>query len=126
MLDMSRPPASRASRPIGRLAGHVLLGHVTYSLLHPVNQQTATEVSSPSVAKRDLMPSSDRDAPLRLPTRNGGGERDRTDDLLLAKQALSQLSYTPGFHKGASVIKWWAREDLNLRPHAYQARALTS
>jgi hypothetical protein len=25
-----------------------------------------------------------------------GGERDRTDDLLLAKQALSQLSYTPG------------------------------
>ena len=27
--------------------------------------------------------------------KNGGGERDRTDDLLLAKQALSQLSYTP-------------------------------
>jgi hypothetical protein len=26
---------------------------------------------------------------------SGGGERDRTDDLLLAKQALSQLSYTP-------------------------------
>ena len=25
----------------------------------------------------------------------GGGERDRTDDLLRAKQALSQLSYTP-------------------------------
>ena len=26
---------------------------------------------------------------------NGGGERDRTDDLLRARQALSQLSYTP-------------------------------
>ena len=26
---------------------------------------------------------------------DGGGERNRTDDLLLAKQALSQLSYTP-------------------------------
>ena len=26
---------------------------------------------------------------------NGGGRRDRTDDLLLAKQALSQLSYAP-------------------------------
>jgi hypothetical protein len=25
----------------------------------------------------------------------GGGERNRTVDLLLAKQALSQLSYTP-------------------------------
>ena len=35
-------------------------------------------------------------SPARVATRNGGGERDRTDDLLLAKQALSQLSYTPG------------------------------
>ena len=26
---------------------------------------------------------------------NGGGERVRTDDLLVANQALSQLSYTP-------------------------------
>jgi hypothetical protein len=26
---------------------------------------------------------------------SGGGERDRTDDPLLAKQVLSQLSYTP-------------------------------
>ena len=51
----------------------------------------------------------------------GGANRDRTDDLLLAKQALSQLSYTPG--RGSA---WWAREDLNLRPHAYQARALTN
>ena len=31
-----------------------------------------------------------------LPTEVGGGERDRTDDPLLAKQVLSQLSYTPG------------------------------
>ena len=27
----------------------------------------------------------------------GGASRDRTDDLLLAKQALSQLSYGPGY-----------------------------
>ena len=32
---------------------------------------------------------------MNIVTRFGGGERDRTDDLLLAKQALSQLSYTP-------------------------------
>ena len=31
----------------------------------------------------------------------GGGERDRTDDPLLAKQVLSQLSYTP-FSVGGS------------------------
>ena len=30
-----------------------------------------------------------------IPTRFGGGERVRTDDLLRARQALSQLSYTP-------------------------------
>ena len=70
----------------------------------------------------------------------GGGERDRTDDLLLAKQALSQLSYTPVPQRAADTdaqrrrhcflaspsSEWWAREDLNLRPHAYQARALTN
>ena len=33
---------------------------------------------------------------------SGGGERDRTDDLLLAKQALSQLSYTPARLVGGS------------------------
>ena len=31
---------------------------------------------------------------------NGGGERDRTDDLLRARQALSQLSYTPIHKRG--------------------------
>ena len=50
----------------------------------------------------------------------GGADRDRTDDLMLAKHALSQLSYGPG------TVTWWAWEDLNLRPHAYQARALTN
>ena len=47
----------------------------------------------------------------------GGAGRDRTDDLKLAKLALSQLSYGPG---------WWAWVDLNYRPHAYQACALTT
>ncbi len=81
--------------------------------------------------------------------KRGGARRDRTDDLLLAKQALSQLSYGPepaltarlrplGFAGHASLTSvvaapraaegeaWWAWEDLNFRPHAYQARALTN
>jgi hypothetical protein len=64
---------------------------------------------------------------------NGGASRNRTDDLKLAKLALSQLSYGPdptGFADPRSVPndppKWWAWEDLNFRPHAYQARALTN
>lgn len=69
--------------------------------------------------------------------RSGGAGRDRTDDILLAKQALSQLSYGPlitplrsylcrGDRQSLRIAKWWAWEDLNLRPHAYQARALTN
>ncbi len=55
---------------------------------------------------------------------DGGGGRNRTDDLMLAKHALSQLSYAPlALPRRRS---WWAREDLNFRPHAYQARALTN
>ena len=53
---------------------------------------------------------------------NGGANRDRTDDLKLAKLALSQLSYGPV----VLLRSWWAWEDLNFRPHAYQARALTN
>ena len=74
----------------------------------------------------------------------GGARRDRTDDLLLAKQALSQLSYGPPDFapselrrasrprkparqsKPRSGEDWWAWEDSNFRPHAYQARALTN
>jgi hypothetical protein len=38
-------------------------------------------------------------APHPVPDRNGGARRDRTDDLLLAKQALSQLSYGPALNR---------------------------
>jgi hypothetical protein len=65
--------------------------------------------------------SSEQDAIDR--TGDGGARRDRTDDLMLAKHALSQLSYGPN---PGRLEKWWAWEDLNLRPHAYQARALTN
>ena len=58
---------------------------------------------------------------------NGGAGRDRTDDLKLAKLALSQLSYGPvDRDKARDALMWWAWEDLNFRPHAYQARALTN
>ena len=59
----------------------------------------------------------------------GGAERDRTADPLLAKQVLSQLSYSPTSHRPTGphlVTEGWAREDLNFRPHAYQACALTN
>ena len=49
------------------------------------------------------MTSKPRDTRLALqPSNTGGGERDRTDDPLLAKQVLSQLSYTPRRDRGGS------------------------
>ena len=57
----------------------------------------------------------------------GGADRDRTDDLKLAKLALSQLSYGPNsIESTIGVSRWWARDELNVRPHAYQACALTT
>ena len=49
--------------------------------LHPVKQHPAPRPRGTAPASKHRRP--------------GGGERDRTDDLLLAKQALSRLSYTP-------------------------------
>jgi hypothetical protein len=40
----------------------------------------------------------------RLPIPAGGARRDRTDDLMLAKHALSQLSYGPGDSHQFAVI----------------------
>ena len=58
-------------------------------------------------------------ASCSLRRKDGGGERDRTDGLLVANQALSQLSYTPArqpiFASGPGVGRprhardaWWA------------------
>ena len=68
----------------------------------------------------------------------GGADWNRTSDPLLAKQVLSQLSYSPiscwkesapdvlciGLRE--SGLRWWAWIELNYRPRAYQARALTN
>src|SRR5580704_6678192 len=47
-----------------------------------------------------------------------GADRDRTDDLKLAKLALSQLSYNP------MRIDRWRREGSNFRPRRCERRAL--
>ena len=55
---------------------------------------------------------------------DGGAERDRTADLMLAKHALSQLSYSPTY--GCPRQGWWAWVESNYRPHPYQGCALTN
>jgi hypothetical protein len=63
---------------------------------------------------------------------DGGDERNRTADPLLAKQVLSRLSYIPTNELSIrdlserSSIRWWAFLGSNQGPHAYQACALAS
>ena len=47
---------------------------------------------------------------------SGGARRDRTDDLLLAKQALSQLSYGP------SPVEYWCQDCWLAEPQLPAAR----
>jgi hypothetical protein len=85
--------------------------------------------SNLSVARSPACKAALQSRALRLAPANGGADRDRTDDLKLAKLALSQLSYGPGWgHRQAALAgtAWWARDELNVRPHAYQACALTT
>ena len=48
-----------------------------------------------------------------LPLGSGGDERDRTDDPLLAKQVLSQLSYTPISLRVRSTLRFPEPQKLN-------------
>jgi hypothetical protein len=54
-------------------------------------------ISRTSLFKRGLLEMKPGLLEMRAPAiaASGGARRDRTDDLLLAKQALSQLSYGP-------------------------------
>ena len=45
-----------------------------------------------------------RSVVLRSDQETGGANRDRTDDLMLAKHALSQLSYGPGYEHVTSPL----------------------
>ena len=55
----------------------------------------------------------------KLKIRTGGGERVRTDDLRLAKPALSQLSYTPfAKRKANQQVSLTALEEANKNPLA--------
>ena len=63
----------------------------------------------------------------------GGADRIRTDDPLLAKQMLSQLSYSPEaripplfLYRCGDSRSWWVWLELNQRPPPYQDGALTN
>src|SRR5277367_2989970 len=87
-------------KPCGPVTGMPDMSTSVMSLLasSPIQSTNRNDsTKAPHAANRNFMPSN-RGNSASLASYHqtgGGGERDRTDDLLLAKQALSQLSYTP-------------------------------
>ena len=96
--------------------------------VEPFNTMKTVAVLTPNVGQQ-LGPSAlgqtSRPARCSSPIAEvGGADRDRTGDPLLAKQVLSQLSYSPMF--ACLRLNWWAWVESNYRPHPYQGCALTN
>ena len=95
------PPTSRLSgvrsnhlsyAPIFFFPPRTLCGHTTLLTvrIRSLSVGFCTHIGSLDLARNGL-----RVLPNALAFRRGGDEEDRTPDPLLAKQVLSQLSYTP-------------------------------
>jgi hypothetical protein len=90
------------------LRGIAPAGRSDRSPLHDVRQHD-------SIGPHGLMESKDV-AYGRAKIPAGGARRDRTDDLLLAKQALSQLSYGPSGEQNSDVSHQETRRRPDYRP----------
>ena len=91
----SRFAESRSKRSIERFACFHLGSAIRLSLLVGLGgleppTSRLSGVRSNRLSYKPIVPDS-----VLIPSPCGGDKRDRTVDLLLAKQALSQLSYTP-------------------------------
>jgi hypothetical protein len=122
-------PAHQQVRPQPTMppAHNLLLPELLKISRLPTSRRSQKRTKAPPSLSSTLLP--------RPPHSAGGANRDRTGDLLLAKQALSQLSYGPVTPcplcrslppHAPAVGEWWVWMDLNHRPHAYQACALTN
>jgi hypothetical protein len=94
------PPAKTSSSPDPRPNDATRRSCRAASAVASATARAAPLRKRPRLLRTTCSALSRRKSAAAAPTRRfasvgGGGERNRTDDLLLAKQALSQLSYTP-------------------------------
>ena len=123
---------TRSHGPAGAAAGGQLnAANRIHSLFTISNTRTPSHKEQNARVSFDPR-GSQRTAPrvsltFRTADPSGGARRDRTDDLMLAKHALSQLSYGPLRRWPPRERRgWWAWDDSNVRPHPYQGCALTT
>ena len=73
----------------------LVLQHKTPALGRGSNSDRRIIIRRPSATSLACCASLNYKTPANARVSNGGRDRDRTDDLLVANEALSQLSYTP-------------------------------
>src|SRR5690349_21458468 len=86
--DLERPFACRTYPINGAVTPSLVVEALAPTLGHVPSSRFQTPARGLATARE-----SQRHRMLRQPS--GGARRDRTDDLMLAKHALSQLSYGP-------------------------------
>ena len=84
------------SRPISFQANRAQT-FFSYRIFRRETKASTSHYKEPFICRQEHNASLPTTAAL---SRGGGGRRDRTDDLMLAKQLLSQLSYAPEFSMG--------------------------
>ena len=144
-LQRTRTPAPSTMKATGAVASRKTPPTASHTFLSTMSKIETNlrplSGSRPAIDRQLAIPSNSPNSLALSSPIVGGADRIRTGDPLLAKQVLSQLSYSPiqipGLRCQVSALlmpdpcqlaseNWWAREDLNFRPHAYQARALTN
>ena len=96
---------------------YLLLPCLSFALCSVFNVQMAVRIPQTALPRRSPAPIGTKFqhlGSLNAETcfQSGGDSRTRTDDPLLAKQVLSQLSYTPGYEIGGP--KWTRTTDLTI------------
>ena len=83
-----------------------------HDVRQPASRDRTIDAIQIQVHGRTLMAQPGLPSRSRGAAKAGGARRDRTDDLLLAKQALSQLSYGPGYESHALKMVGLGRLEL--------------
>ena len=78
-----------------RLVSLRALGRLSYPARYPARLEHLCSRFRPRSIRPETQPQAACAASFQFRSRGGGAERDRTVDPLLAKQVLSQLSYSP-------------------------------
>ncbi len=127
-----RPSPRSATLPIHNVKHRAETKTVWHCCRQVIASETLTSTPNPLPARSRLLSLAYRGRPpspvtvmVELTGSNRRPPACKAGALPTELQPQDQPS-ARGANTRSRLLKWWAREDLNFRPHAYQARALTN